>query len=118
MKIVICGSRDFTDGEAMFRWLDMFHAGKEFKCGYKTMTGSPIDLVIEGGQRKWCKETRSYIGGADFWANEWAKSRGVEVVTVKADWGDTSGPRRKQFRQDGSTFNAGAGPIRNKKNGN
>lgn len=103
MKVVICGSRDFTDGEAMFRWLDRFH------------TTRPITLVIEGGQRKWDKVDRKYIGGADFWAHQWAKARGIEVITVKADWDSLSVPGQQKMGANGKLYNSEAGPRRNRK---
>jgi YspA, cpYpsA-related SLOG family len=103
MKVVICGSRDFTDGEAMFRWLDKFHAQR------------PITLVIEGGQRKWDTAARKHIGGADFWANQWAKARGIECQTVEAEWNNLSLPGQQRWYSNGRKINLGAGPIRNKR---
>jgi len=103
MKVVICGSRDFTDGEAMFRWLDRFHSTR------------PISLVIEGGQRKWDKSTRRYIGGVDLFANQWATARGIKVETVKADWNDLSVPGQQRHYHDGRKINLAAGPKRNQR---
>ncbi len=103
MKVVICGSRDFTDREAMFRWLDRFHAQHQ------------VTLVVEGGQRKWDREARRYVGGADFFAHEWAVTRGIQVETVKADWDDLSAPGQQKMGVNGKRFNSAAGPRRNKR---
>lgn len=103
MKVVICGSRDFTDSEAIFRWLDRFHSKR------------PISLVIEGGQRKWDKATRRHIGGVDLFANQWATARGIKVETVKADWNDLSQGGQQRWYGDGRKIDLSAGPRRNRK---
>jgi hypothetical protein len=56
-----------------------------------------ITYLIEGGQRTRDPNTREIIGGADYFAMRWAKLRGVEFITVKADWdkdGKLAGPIR------------------------
>jgi hypothetical protein len=53
---------------------------------------------MEGGQRTRDPHTREIVGGADYWAMRWAKSRRIDFTTVPADW-----------KKDGRA----AGPIRN-----
>lgn len=86
MRALVCGGRDYLDGAAAFASLDQLDAGRT------------ITLVIEGGQRTRDPITREIIGGADWWAKQWAVARGKECKTVCADWG---------------RHNRAAGPIRN-----
>lgn len=74
MKTIIAGGRDYRMTEADFAWLD----------GLKP----PITEVITGGAR-----------GADTGGEHWARSRGIPVVTVLADWkrlGRSAGPTRNR----------------------
>ncbi|WP_187275092.1 DUF2493 domain-containing protein [Methylobacterium sp. WL120] len=86
MRIIVCGGRDFTDRDLAFRALDWIDVHIE-----------PIDFVIEGGQRTY-DDTGLLVGGADWFGEEWALTRGVDYDTVPADW------RR---------WKNAAGPIRN-----
>lgn len=60
MKVLICGSRDWTDKDAIRRRVAELPAGTE---------------IVEGGAR-----------GADQLAHQVASARGLPVTTVKADW--------------------------------
>lgn len=94
-RTIIFGGRDFRDWRFMFDVLDRYHAAQPFEC------------IIEGG-----------APGADSLARRWARSRGVEVITVEADWrqyGRAAGPRRNQRMIDefgateGIAFKGGRG---------
>lgn len=80
MIVIVCGGRHYTDGAFLFSEMDRLHAELQ------------ITMVVEGGQRTYDKKTRRPIGGADFFANEWAVLRGVLVRTENARWGDLSHP--------------------------
>jgi hypothetical protein len=85
MKVIVCGGRDWTDGEFVFCQLDAIRPA--------------ITKVIEGGQRTWDKDKRRTVGGVDFWAWTWAFSRSIERHTEYAAWrryGKAAGPRRNQ----------------------
>lgn len=74
MKVLVCGQRDFTDREYLFRVLDALHAMHKFTA------------VIHGAAR-----------GADTLAHEWASQRGISVVAYPANWtehGKAAGPIR------------------------
>lgn len=102
MKALICGGRNFTDGTFLFAEMDRIHAD------------TPISLVIEGGQRKWSKARRCYIGGADYWGKQWALARGIPVRTVKAYWDDLTHPGAViKTASNGKKYDAMAGMRRN-----
>jgi hypothetical protein len=76
MKVLVCGGRDFSDWELVYRTLDNVHAK------------SPIKCVIHGAAR-----------GADSLAADWAHSRLVPARAFPADWktdGRAAGPIRNQ----------------------
>lgn len=80
MKLLVCGGRDFTDQERLFRELDKLHKA------------SGIKVVINGG-----------AGGADALSSAWARTNGVERMVFKADWGlhgKAAGPIRNQEMLD------------------
>lgn len=85
-RAIVFGGRYFTDSEYLFDVLDREQAAEPFEC------------IIEGGQRTRDPVSREIIGGADYWAKQWASWRGVPVHTVKADWslGKKGGPIRNQ----------------------
>jgi len=85
MFLIVCGGRDVSDRDWVWRVLDGIHR----KHG--------ITRMIEGGQRKWCCDRREYIG-ADWFAKCWREARGVDGESYLADWG---------------AFGRGAGPRRN-----
>lgn len=74
MRVLVCGTRTFSDEKFIFEVLDEYHAA------------SPITLIIEGEAR-----------GADTIARLWAESRDVEVAKFPAKWdvyGRAAGPIR------------------------
>lgn len=80
MRILVCGGRDYTDKEAVFRALDAVHA----KLG--------ITCIIHGDAR-----------GADRIGKEWALSRRINHEPYPADWnnnGKRAGPIRNQQMLD------------------
>lgn len=107
MIIIVCGGRHFSDGAFLFDTLDELHA--------KT----PIALVVEGGQRTYPRRggrVAGPVGGADFFAHEWAMARHVDVKTVFASWRDLSHPDARLKRDGrGKLYDANAGPRRNLK---
>ena len=66
LKILVCGGRDFTDRELLFRTLD----------GVLAKIGSEI-TIVHGAAR-----------GADLMAEEWAKSRQIAYMGFPAKWKD------------------------------
>lgn len=85
MRAIVCGSRDLTDGEYVFRSLDTLR---------DTMG---LSHVIEGGQRRRNPHNHRLDGGADYWAMRWAAARHLTCDTIKADWtkyGRAAGPYR------------------------
>lgn len=74
MKVLVCGGRDYTDSETLFRELDRLHAQHHFQT------------VISGLAR-----------GADSLARDWAKIRQIPFVGYPAQWdlhGRSAGPMR------------------------
>jgi hypothetical protein len=86
LRIIVCGGRDLSDGELVFRVLD----AAEDKAPH------PL-FIIEGGQRQ-KDQAGIIIGGADYWAWRWAVDRGRPCLTFPANW---------------TAFGKGAGPLRN-----
>lgn len=86
--IIVCGGRDYQDRARVFAALDLAHSRK------------PITLIVHGA----CKRKGSdELSGADRWADEWAKERGVWVQPFPADWerlGPKAGPVRNQQMVD------------------
>ena len=76
MRIIVCGGRDFSDRDALFRVLDDLHSTHGFT------------LLVHGAAR-----------GADRLAGEWAEARGVTCKPMAADWqmhGLRAGPVRNR----------------------
>lgn len=74
MRILVCGGRNYTDRERVFRVLDDLHAARG------------ITYLAHGGAK-----------GADRSAEAWAMSRGVAWRRWMADWktlGKAAGPER------------------------
>lgn len=100
--VIVCGGRAYSDRARVFAALDQAHAK------------APITLVVHGA----CIDTSTgELRGADRWADEWARERGVVVEPHPADfrtWGRAAGPmRNKQMAQAGAhgciAFPGGAG---------
>lgn len=66
MKILVCGGRDFTEIEFLYKFLDEFQAKEQPES---------ISHLIHGGAR-----------GADLLAGAWAKDRGIQEVICPANW--------------------------------
>jgi hypothetical protein len=64
MRVLVTGSRDWTDGRAIYDALDRFNGAEE-----------RIEVVIEGGAM-----------GADRIARQWGRGRGLPVLTIEANW--------------------------------
>lgn len=64
-RLLVCGSRDYTDRERVWSVLDRVNAKR------------PLGVVIHGAAR-----------GADTLAGEWAEEREVEVWRFPAKWGE------------------------------
>jgi hypothetical protein len=76
MRVIVAGSRGFTDVARLFVNLDHFHARW------------PITAIISGT-----------ASGADTLGEQWAKNRGVPVVRMPADWnthGKSAGYKRNE----------------------
>lgn len=81
MRVLVCGSRDMTDGHAIYKILD----------GYKKVCGFEM-TVIQGDAR-----------GADRKAKEWATLNHVPCESYPAKWdehGKAAGPIRNQQMLD------------------
>lgn len=80
MRLLVCGSRDWTDQAFIDQTLDAYHAEH------------PVTVVIEGE-----------AAGADVMARSWGLRRGVTVRRFPADWaryGKAAGPIRNQQMLD------------------
>lgn len=76
-KILVCGSRWYSDREKIYHVLDAYHA----RIG-------PDLMIITGG-----------ASGADNIAREWAVDRGVDHLVLYAKWGQygqAAGPLRNR----------------------
>lgn len=79
MQVLVCGGRDFTDRERLFRVIDW-------------LCPDQITCIIHGGAT-----------GADTLAGEWAKYSYVECKVYPAQWdkyGRSAGPVRNQQMLD------------------
>ena len=87
MRIIVCGSRDWTsqeDRDFIFLCLDLLQAG----------FGDDKITIIEGECR-----------GVDTWARQWAIAREVDCLPFPADWsrGRSAGPQRNlKMLQEGN----------------
>ena len=76
MRLLVCGSRTWTDEDTLYQMLDGIHESRT------------VTLLIHGGAR-----------GADKMAGEWAATRGIPVRVYHARWdvdGRAAGPMRNQ----------------------
>lgn len=101
MIVLVCGGRDFEDSFLLYQTLDALRP--------------PPTKIVEGGQRK--KRNGETVGGADYWANRWARARGVPCVTIEAAWADlkTAPVVTRKNSATGAPYNAAAGGIRNQR---
>jgi hypothetical protein len=82
MRILVCGGRDYPNREKLFVILDVWHHSY------------PDLVIIQGAAR-----------GADSFAGQWAKYRGVPQEIFPADWdkhGKSAGfKRNRQMLEEG-----------------
>jgi len=94
MNVLVCGSRDYTNGEKIVEELDKVWSDWYQSRAYDPITGDnrenrgEVFVVIEGGAR-----------GADSIARDWAAKRDFPFQTYQANW---------------KKFGKSAGSIRNK----
>lgn len=92
-RILVCGGRNYVDSARLFYVLDYYNASVGFA------------VLIHGA-----------AAGADQWAAQWAKARGIPLLPFPAQWGDMNATSCVvRYRQDGTRYNAAAGGIRNLK---
>jgi YspA, cpYpsA-related SLOG family len=72
-RVLVCGGRYFDNQDRVDAILDRVHA----ELG--------IAVLIQGGQKFWCKRSRRFIG-ADYQAKVWAEKRGVSCIEEPANW--------------------------------
>ncbi len=88
MRILVCGSRDYTNRIKLWQTLD------EILARFSDLLTTPDLLLIQGGAK-----------GADDLAKEWANERGINQHEYPADWkkyGKAAGPlRNKQMLDEG-----------------
>jgi hypothetical protein len=81
MRVLVCGGRNFHDGDMLIEALNEIHAA------------TPITLVIQGG-----------AAGADRLAGYWAYRRAIECKVYPAQWkrygNRIAGPIRNQLMLD------------------
>jgi hypothetical protein len=94
-RAIVCGGRHFQERAYLFWVMDTLHRTMRFS------------LIVQGGQKFRDKETHDIIAGADYWALEWSRWRGVRSATEAAQWvtadGEkdrSAGPRRNQLMLD------------------
>ncbi len=76
VKVLVCGGRSYADREFVYELLDRLHAEHKFS------------KLVHGGAH-----------GADAYAGEWAKERGVPLQVYRARWdiyGASAGPQRNK----------------------
>lgn len=86
MKLLVCGGRDYSDEEHVYRVLNVFH---EKYC---------ISVIVTGAAR-----------GADYLAGKWANENNISLVEYPADWrkhGKAAGPIRNQEMLEKESPNA------------
>lgn len=86
MIVIVTGGRDYPERASVFAALDTVHAA------------TPIEAVLHGAcGATWPRVQGPELTGADRWAHEWAKERGVMIQPHPADWkrhGNRAGPLR------------------------
>lgn len=93
-SLIIAGSRTTTEAQ--------------FRQAVRQLEGLPRPtLVISGGNKTFNPRTRE-ITGADYWGEKWARSKGIEVRQMPADWdnlGVKAGPiRNRQMAEIGAAL--------------
>ena len=73
-RILVCGGRNYDNRLRLNEILDKV----------KNRVGDDL-VIVTGAQRQWDKDKQQFIG-ADYLAEEWAKSREVEYMGFPAKW--------------------------------
>ncbi|MBY2918899.1 DUF2493 domain-containing protein [Rhizobium leguminosarum] len=73
-RIVVCGGREYDHTARLNAVLDQV---------FEKLAGDMV--IVTGSQRKWVEAERRFIG-ADYHAEEWARSREVEYMGFPARW--------------------------------
>jgi hypothetical protein len=95
MKLVIAGSRSIDDEGMVKTIIEETLEEKDWNP----------EEIISGG-----------ASGVDSIAEDWAKSQGIEFQKFEPEWGDIDHEDALvRERQDGTKYDAAAGPRRNKK---
>jgi hypothetical protein len=84
-RVLACGGRYFDNQDRVDAILDRVHA----ELG--------IAVLIQGGQKFWCKRRRRFIG-ADYQAKVWAEKRGVPCIEEPANWSLGKGAKARNTR--------------------
>lgn len=89
MRVILCcGGREWNKFEVVYETLKREHKN------------SPIDYIIEGGQRTFPNKNYKNDYGADYQSKQAAMKLGIQVIECPANW---------------EYYNKAAGPIRNQK---
>jgi hypothetical protein len=86
LRLIVCGGRRYSDKAHVFDVLDHIHDKRN------------IVEIIEGGNRQTDERGNLLDLSADYFAAQWALSRGVKLKTMKAEWGRgrSAGPERNR----------------------
>lgn len=88
MKVLVCGGRDYENWRHVEGMLDLISG-----------LYGPITCVVTGA----CCDEEGNPRGADWWAERWARKRGVRYAGFPADfkkYGKPAGPMRNQVMLD------------------
>lgn len=89
LNVMVTGGRNYADREHVFRVLDRIHDHDEIGHIIHGASGWNADKPATMTERR--------LQGADRWADEWARERGVRCTRKPASWttlGPGGGPRR------------------------
>jgi hypothetical protein len=73
-RVLVCGGREYDNMPKVCEVLDIVHA----KYGDRL-------VIVTGAQRKWMSSVKRFVG-ADYLAEEWARSRQVDYMGFPAKW--------------------------------
>jgi hypothetical protein len=91
MRVLVCGGREYRDGRFVYVALDVLHRR------------TPLTLLIHGDAGRVDKDTKRVVYGADKFAGQWARDRGVP-----------ESPHRVQ-PAEWAFYGKGAGNLRNQR---
>jgi hypothetical protein len=90
MKLIIAGGRDYQFTDEDKAWLDRLHAEHTVEVVVSGHAGYLKHKLIDGTEE---------IFGADLCGEQWARSNGLDLIVMKADWnahGKAAGPIRNE----------------------